>query len=122
MLYLLFRYGSPGNVTKEYKDFAEWFLKTFSAGILEVLLKILDQYRNKVYVSPRVLQQTLNYINQGCVIKSNYVYFLIITLNLFTSLFVSVQGQPCPCMEILEATHVPYHPGCSFPHYVSFSI
>lgn len=66
ILYRMFeRYGSPGNVTKEYKDFADWFLKTFSAGILEVLLKILDQYRNKIYVSPRVLQQTLNYINQG---------------------------------------------------------
>ncbi|XP_034232484.1 importin-7 isoform X4 [Thrips palmi] len=66
ILYRMFeRYGSPGNVTKEYKEFADWFLKTFSAGILEVLLKILDQYRNKVYVSPRVLQQTLNYINQG---------------------------------------------------------
>lgn len=59
------RYGSPGNVTKDYKDFAEWYLKTFSGGILEVLLKILDQYRRKNYVSPRVLQQTLNYINQA---------------------------------------------------------
>ncbi|XP_067012437.2 importin-7 [Anabrus simplex] len=59
------RYGSPGSVTKEYKEFAEWYLKTFSAGILEVLLRILDQYRRKIYVSPRVLQQTLNYINQG---------------------------------------------------------
>lgn len=57
------RYGSPGNVTKDYKDFAEWYLKTFSGGILEVLLKILDQYRRKTYVSPRVLQLTLNYIN-----------------------------------------------------------
>ncbi len=27
-------YGSPGSVTKEYKDFAEWYLKTFSHGIL----------------------------------------------------------------------------------------
>ncbi|GFG30315.1 hypothetical protein Cfor_02128 [Coptotermes formosanus] len=59
------RYGSPGNVTKEYKEFAEWYLKTFSAGILEVLLKILDQYRRKIYVSPRVIQQTINYINRG---------------------------------------------------------
>jgi spore maturation protein CgeB len=24
------RYGSPGNVASEYKDFSEWFLKTFS--------------------------------------------------------------------------------------------
>jgi hypothetical protein len=31
------RYGSPGNVNKEYKEFADWFLKTFSAGILEVM-------------------------------------------------------------------------------------
>ncbi|XP_012286737.1 importin-7 [Orussus abietinus] len=59
------RYGSPGNVTKEYKDFSEWYLQTFSAGIIEVLLKILDQYRRKIYVSPRVLQQSINYINQG---------------------------------------------------------
>ncbi|KAM0731269.1 Importin-7 [Formica fusca] len=59
------RYGSPGNVTKEYMEFAEWYLQTFSAGILEVLLKILDQYRRKIYVSPRVVQQSINYINQG---------------------------------------------------------
>lgn len=60
-----YRYGSPGNVTKEYKEFAEWYLQTFSAGILEVLLKILDQYRRKIYISPRVIQQSINYINQG---------------------------------------------------------
>nr|CAD7442736.1 unnamed protein product [Timema bartmani] len=66
ILYRMFeRYGSPGNVTKEYKEFSEWYLKTFSAGILEVLLKILDQHRRKIYVSPRVLQQTINYINQA---------------------------------------------------------
>ncbi|KAH0951493.1 hypothetical protein HN011_002965 [Eciton burchellii] len=59
------RYGSPGNVTKEYKEFATWYLRTFSAGILEVLLKILDQYRRKIYISPRVIQQSINYINQG---------------------------------------------------------
>ncbi|XP_071104621.1 importin-7-like [Haliotis cracherodii] len=59
------RYGSPGNVTREYQQFAEWYLKSFSAGILQVLLKMLDQYRQKIYVAPRVLQQTLNYINLG---------------------------------------------------------
>lgn len=58
-----YRYGSPGNVEKDYNQFAEWFLKTFSIGILEVLLKILDQHTRKIYISPRVLQQTLNYIN-----------------------------------------------------------
>jgi len=57
------RYGSPGSVTKEYKEFSEWYLKTFSAGILASMLKNLDQFRQKVYVSPRVMQQALNYIN-----------------------------------------------------------
>lgn len=60
---MFYRYGSPGNVTKEYNEFAEWYLKTFSAGILETQLKILDQYRNKMYISPRVLQQCLNYVD-----------------------------------------------------------
>ncbi|XP_060632748.2 importin-8 isoform X2 [Anolis sagrei] len=59
------RYGSPGNVTKEYFAFSEFFLKTYAVGIQQVLLKILDQYRRKEYVAPRVLQQTLNYLNQG---------------------------------------------------------
>uniref|UniRef100_A0A182IM19 Uncharacterized protein n=1 Tax=Anopheles atroparvus TaxID=41427 RepID=A0A182IM19_ANOAO len=57
------RYGSPGNViSKEYKEFADWFLQTFTGGLLTVLLKILNQYRNKVYVSPRVMTNTLDYI------------------------------------------------------------
>ena len=57
------RYGSPGSVTKEYKEFAEWYLKTFSGGILTSMLKNLDQFRRKIYVSPRVMQQALNYVN-----------------------------------------------------------
>ncbi|XP_072930858.1 importin-7 [Epargyreus clarus] len=64
-LYRLFeRYGSPVNTREEYVQFAEWYLTTFTGGILEVLLRVLDQYRNKMYVSPRVLQQTLSYIDQ----------------------------------------------------------
>ncbi|KAI8780568.1 importin-7, partial [Biomphalaria glabrata] len=59
------RYGSPGNVIKEYTEFSEWYLKTFSCGVLNVLLKLLEGYRQKMFVAPRVLQQTLNYINQG---------------------------------------------------------
>lgn len=63
-LYRLFeRYGSPVNVRDEYVKFAEWYLTTFTGGILETLLRILDQYRCKVYISPRVLQQTLSYID-----------------------------------------------------------
>ncbi|XP_062851040.1 importin-8 isoform X1 [Trichomycterus rosablanca] len=59
------RYGSPGNVTKEYFEFADFFLKTYSVGIQQVLLKVIDQHRQKQYVSPRVLQQALNYLTQG---------------------------------------------------------
>lgn len=36
-----------------------------SAGILQVLMKLMDQYCLKQYVAPRVMQQALNYINQG---------------------------------------------------------
>uniref|UniRef100_A0A8C6MDQ8 Importin 8 n=1 Tax=Nothobranchius furzeri TaxID=105023 RepID=A0A8C6MDQ8_NOTFU len=59
------RYGSPGNVTKEYCQFADFFLKTYAVGIQQVLLKVVDQHRQRQYVTPRVLQQCLNYLNQG---------------------------------------------------------
>ncbi|XP_075439514.1 importin-8-like isoform X2 [Ascaphus truei] len=59
------RYGSPGNVTKEYFEFSEFFLKTYAVGIQQVLLKVLEQHRQKQYIAPRVLQQTLNYLNLG---------------------------------------------------------
>ncbi|XP_067646959.1 importin-7 [Eurosta solidaginis] len=60
------RYGSPRNVVSEkYQKFAEWYLPTFTSGILEVLLKILDQYRNHIYVSPRVLTDILAYLKNA---------------------------------------------------------
>ncbi|XP_017554405.1 importin-8 isoform X2 [Pygocentrus nattereri] len=59
------RYGSPGNVTKEYFEFADFFLKTYTVGIQQVLLKVVELHRQKQYVSPRVLQQTLNYLTQS---------------------------------------------------------
>lgn len=63
MVRMFERYGSPNNVvTKEYEKFAEWYLQTFTNGVLEVLLKLLDQYRNKIYVSPRVLTDVLSYL------------------------------------------------------------
>lgn len=57
------RFGSPSTVGDEYKEFATWYIKTFSEGIIASLLKILENHINKVYVAPRVLQQTLNYLN-----------------------------------------------------------
>ena len=58
------RYGSSGNVSKEYNEFAEVFLKAFAVDVQQALLKVLYQYKEKQYMA-RVLQQTLNYINQG---------------------------------------------------------
>ncbi|KAI5729822.1 hypothetical protein M8J76_006961 [Diaphorina citri] len=59
------RYGSPGGVVSDYEEFARWYLKTFSAGILDVLLATLAQYRAGHYISPRVMQQALNYLTQA---------------------------------------------------------
>ncbi|CAL8324132.1 unnamed protein product [Lota lota] len=59
------RYGSPGNVTKEYCEFADFFLRTYAVGIQQVLLKVVDEHRQQRYVSPQVLQQALNYLSQG---------------------------------------------------------
>jgi hypothetical protein len=52
-------------VSSEYKDFSEWFLKAFSQGILSSILKVLDVYRRGIFVSPRVMQLALNYVNTG---------------------------------------------------------
>uniref|UniRef100_A0AAV2IQ50 Importin N-terminal domain-containing protein n=1 Tax=Knipowitschia caucasica TaxID=637954 RepID=A0AAV2IQ50_KNICA len=59
------RYGSPGNVTKEYSEFADFFLKTYAVGLQQTLLKVVDQFRQRQYVTPRVLQQCLLYLSQG---------------------------------------------------------
>uniref|UniRef100_A0A8C4R754 Importin N-terminal domain-containing protein n=2 Tax=Eptatretus burgeri TaxID=7764 RepID=A0A8C4R754_EPTBU len=59
------RYGSPGKISKEYSEFAEFFLKAYVVGIIQVLLKVLQQTMQKQYVSGRVLQQTLNFLNQA---------------------------------------------------------
>jgi len=59
------RYGSPGNVASEYKEFSEWYLKTFSQAILTSILRVLVAYQQNVYVSPRVMQLALNYVNTG---------------------------------------------------------
>lgn len=60
------RYGSPGNVvSKEYEEFAKWYLTTFSTGVLQVQFKVLAEYRNRNYVSPRVMTDILNYMKNS---------------------------------------------------------
>uniref|UniRef100_A0A1A9VN34 Importin N-terminal domain-containing protein n=1 Tax=Glossina austeni TaxID=7395 RepID=A0A1A9VN34_GLOAU len=66
MLRMFERYGSPRSVVSEkYEKFADWYLPTFTQGVLEVMLKILDQYRNRIYVSPRVLSDVLAYLKNA---------------------------------------------------------
>jgi len=36
-----------------------------AVGIVQVILKIMDSYRRKVYIAPRVLQQALHYLDQA---------------------------------------------------------
>ncbi|KAL9955530.1 hypothetical protein ACROYT_G036866 [Oculina patagonica] len=59
------RYGTPGSITKEYEEFSEYYCKSFAVSVTQILLKVLDQYRRKVFVAPRVLQQTINYLKNG---------------------------------------------------------
>ena len=40
-------------------------------------MKLLDQYRQKVYVSPRVVQLALGYLTQGYDCYANVVYIVI---------------------------------------------
>ncbi len=56
------RYGTPANAGKEYVEFANFFLKGYATPILTTVLKLLENYRNGVYVSPRVLQQCIVYV------------------------------------------------------------
>lgn len=92
---IFYRYGSPGNVVnKEYQQFAEWYLPTFTGGILEALLKVLDQYRNKIYVSPRVLTEILKYI------KTAYVLSVALRLELLLIKFsFAFQCEPFVFLE-----------------------
>nr|SZF06517.1 importin-7 isoform X1 [Psoroptes ovis] len=57
------RYGPSKGQSKEYKQFGRWYMETFSVGIIQVILKMLDQYNQKVYLPQRVLQQAINYLN-----------------------------------------------------------
>jgi hypothetical protein len=59
------RYGNPGKTEQEYNEFSNWFLHTFSEGIIHAMLRILEQYCNKQYLPRRLLQMVLNCITMG---------------------------------------------------------
>jgi len=59
------RYGCPSTCSPEHKNFATWYIKTFTQGIIEVLLTIMNKYASGEFVSPRVMHQIFNYIECG---------------------------------------------------------
>ncbi len=62
------RHGSPANLPKgqsqERVEFANFYLKGFSAKVITLIFGILETYRQKIYVSPRVVQLCLNYLRE----------------------------------------------------------
>ncbi|CAF1060914.1 unnamed protein product [Adineta ricciae] len=63
------RHGSPANLPKgsaaDRVEFANFYLKGFSAKIITLVFNTLEAYRQKVYVSPRVVQLCLNYLRES---------------------------------------------------------
>lgn len=66
---LIFRYGSPGNVTKEYCDFANFFLMTYAVGILQV--NVLNS--RWMYFQPLISQNWFDFSHAvGCFLSRSY--------------------------------------------------
>eukprot|EP00128_Syssomonas_multiformis_P012794 Colp12_sorted_trinity150504_noHs@10933 len=66
ILYRMFsRYGQPSLVTKEYKQFAEYYVNNFSKQVLELLVEQLRERRQGKYLTPRLMQIMVNYICTG---------------------------------------------------------
>ncbi|EPY73756.1 hypothetical protein CB1_002578008 [Camelus ferus] len=69
IFYALVQYALPLQLVNNQTMTAwmEIFRTIIDRTVPPVLLKILDQFRQKEYVAPRVLQQAFNYLNQGIV-------------------------------------------------------
>ena len=52
-------------VTKEYRKFAEYYVKNFSVPVMQRILQLLDRYRCGQWLSPRVVHQAFSYISTG---------------------------------------------------------
>ena len=49
----------------QYKSIVISLPKPIVVGIVQVILKVLDNHRKKIYVAPRVLQQGLHFLDQA---------------------------------------------------------
>lgn len=71
------RYGRPGRVAANCEEFAVWYVKAFTPGSMQVVMHLLQQHAAGTYVSPRVLQNCLDYLDT-CVALS-YTWKLLKT-------------------------------------------
>lgn len=84
-------------MASEYKEFSEWYLKTFSQAILTSILRVLVAYQQNVYVSPRVMQLALNYVNTGVshALTWKLIKPHILVSNFFPVRTLSTMGHFC---------------------------
>ncbi|CAF4274887.1 unnamed protein product, partial [Rotaria sp. Silwood2] len=63
------RHGAPANLPKgqppDRVEFANFYLKGFSGKVIGLVFGILEAYRQKLYLSPRVIQLSLNYLRES---------------------------------------------------------
>ena len=63
-----FRHGAPMNLPKQHSpemlEFANYYLKGFSGKVIGLVFGVLEAYRQKIFVSPRVLQLSLNFLRE----------------------------------------------------------
>ncbi|CAI9738711.1 importin-7-like isoform X1 [Octopus vulgaris] len=76
------KYGSPGKVNREYKQFSEWYLRTFPRNVIPILINILGNNDENNYIAPRVLRLILNYLNRSISYASTWKYLKNYTDNL----------------------------------------
>ncbi|CAI4226281.1 unnamed protein product [Auanema sp. JU1783] len=57
------RYSTPGHKEEGYAEFGNHFVQKFSVPFCEVMMKILDEKRNGVYVTDRVTLLALGFLN-----------------------------------------------------------
>ncbi|NWS41147.1 IPO8 protein, partial [Probosciger aterrimus] len=60
------RYGSPGNVTKEYFEFSEFFLKTYAVGIQQVFLLVIERFFRTHCHTAEVYNTSFQQFKQPC--------------------------------------------------------
>ncbi|CAD5234879.1 unnamed protein product [Bursaphelenchus xylophilus] len=59
------RYGSKGHVEASYKEFAEYYTKNYLAPVVTSVLKVLERYIRKEYVTNRVMYLSICHVAEA---------------------------------------------------------